>query len=141
MAAKKKMKAPSKRANSPRYKAKRAPNSSSTRSNSTSNHRSSIRRSNKKKKRVHGAPALVEIVAFEPHGLGSGTGGQAGDLQGLSGAQRAASESVEELLEEGNAFEAEFVKGVEDADDADEVEVESHEVSEDDVPGEYLEQR
>jgi hypothetical protein len=48
---------------------------------------------------------------------------------------------VEELLEEGNAFEAEFVKGVEDADDADEVEVESHEVSEDDVPGEYLEQR
>lgn len=86
-----------------------------------------------------GAPALVEIVAFEPHGLGSRTAGQAGDLQGLSAVQRAASESVEELLEEGNAFEAEFVKGVEDADDADEVEVASHEVPEDDVPEEYLE--
>jgi N-acetylmuramic acid 6-phosphate (MurNAc-6-P) etherase len=50
----------------------------------------------------------------------------------------AAPESVDELLEEGNAFEAEVVEGVEDADNADEREVKSHEVLEDDVPDEYL---
>jgi len=44
---------------------------------------------------------------------------------------------VDELLEEGNAFEAEAVKGVEDAPDADEGEVRTHEVPEDDVPDEY----
>jgi len=45
---------------------------------------------------------------------------------------------VDELLEEGNAFEAEVVKGVEDAEDADEGEVRTHEVPQDHVPGEYL---
>ena len=42
------------------------------------------------------------------------------------------------MLEEGNAFEADVVKGVEDAGNADEKEVRTHEVPEDDVPGEYL---
>jgi hypothetical protein len=37
----------------------------------------------------------------------------------LSNVAGADSESVDELLEEGNAFEAEVVKGVEDAGDAD----------------------
>jgi hypothetical protein len=46
---------------------------------------------------------------------------------------------VGELLEEGNAFEAEVVKGIEDVPDADEGEVRTHEVPEDDVPEEYLE--
>ena len=44
---------------------------------------------------------------------------------------------MDELLEEGNAFEAEVVKGVEDAPDADQGEVRTHELPEDDVPGEY----
>jgi len=48
------------------------------------------------------------------------------------------SESVEELLEEGNASEAEAVQGVESALDADQGEVQTHEVPEDDVPQEYL---
>lgn len=48
------------------------------------------------------------------------------------------SESVEELVEEGNVFEAGVVTGVEEADDADEREVHTHEVPEDDVPEEYL---
>ena len=65
---------------------------------------------------------------------------QAGDLQGLSDVEGAASESVDELLEEGNAFEADVVSGVEDADDSDEKEVHTHEVPEDDVPGEYLDE-
>jgi hypothetical protein len=105
-----------------------------------SRRKSSIRRATKKKTRPRGRPALVDLVSFEPRGLGARSGGQAGDVQGLSGVEGAASESVEELLEEGNAFEAEIVKGVEDAENADEIEVETHEVPEDDVPEEYRDQ-
>jgi len=90
------------------------------------------------KKRERGKSEIVDTVTFEPVGLGARSGGQSGDLQGLSNAGRANSESVDELLEEGNSFEAEVVKGVEDAGDADEGEVHTHEVPEDDVPGEYL---
>ena len=60
------------------------------------------------------------------------------DFQGLSRAQQADSESVEELVEEGNISEAGAVAGVEEADDEDTREVHTHEVSEDDVPDEYL---
>lgn len=63
---------------------------------------------------------------------------EAGDLQGLSNHAMANSESVEELLEEGNAFEAEAVQGVETARDADQSEVKTKEVPENDVPQEYL---
>src|SRR5271168_4382967 len=91
------------------------------------------------KKSSRGKSQDVETVTFEPKGLGARSGGQSGDLQGLSNRERAGSESVDELLEEGNAFEAEVVKGVEDALDADEGEVHTHEVPEDDVPEEYLE--
>jgi hypothetical protein len=66
------------------------------------------------------------------------SGLESGDLQGLSNVESADSESVDELLEEGNAFEAGIVAGVESADDADEKEVHTHEVPEDDVPREYL---
>jgi len=83
-----------------------------------------------------GKSEVVETVVFEPAGLGARSGGQSGDLQGLSNRRGANSESVDELLEEGNAFEAEVIKGVEDA--GDEGEVHTHEVPEDDVPGEYL---
>jgi hypothetical protein len=90
------------------------------------------------KKPVRGKSQVVETVAFEPAGLGARSGGQSGDLQGLSNRRGASSESVDELLEEGNAFEAEIVKGVEDADDSEESEVHTHEVPEDEVPGENL---
>jgi len=68
------------------------------------------------------------------------SGQQSGDLQGLSNVERADSESVDELLEEGNAFEADVVAGVEEADNADQREVHTHEVPEDDVPKEYLDE-
>ncbi len=86
------------------------------------------------KKRVRGKSQTVDTVAYAPEGLGARSGGQSGDLQGLSNLAGANSESVDELLEEGNAFEAEVVKGVQDA--GDEGEVHTHEVPEDDVPGE-----
>lgn len=66
------------------------------------------------------------------------SGSQSGDLQGLSRVEQADSESVDELVEEGNVFEAGAVAGVEEADNADEREVHTHEVPEDDVPEEYL---
>jgi hypothetical protein len=68
------------------------------------------------------------------------SGGQSGDLQGLSNVDQADSESVDELLEEGNAFEADVVAGVEEAGDSEGREVHTHEVPEDDVPGEYLDE-
>jgi hypothetical protein len=80
----------------------------------------------------------LEVEAFEPQEVRAGSAGQSGDLQGLSNVEGADSESVDELIEEGNAFEADVVAGVERADAADEKEVRTHEVPEDDVPGEYL---
>ena len=47
---------------------------------------------------------------------------------------------MEELVEEGQSFEAEVIAGVEDAPDADEGEVRTKQVPEDDVPSEYLNQ-
>ena len=83
----------------------------------------------------------VDTVAFALEGLGARSGGQSGDLQGLSNVQSADSKSVDELLEEGNAFEADAVKGVEDAEEADGEEARTHQVPQDDVPGEYLHKR
>lgn len=60
------------------------------------------------------------------------------DFQGLSRAEQADAESVDELVEEGNVFEAGAVAGVEEADAEDTREVHTREVPEDDVPEEYL---
>ena len=68
------------------------------------------------------------------------SGLQSGDLQGLSNVESVDSESVDELLEEGNAFEAGVVSGVEDSAERDGKEVRTREVPEDDVPGEYLDE-
>jgi len=87
---------------------------------------------------ARGKSQSVATTSFEPAGLGARSGGQSGDLQGLSNNAEADSESVDELIQEGNSFEAEVVEGVEDAPDADEGEVHTHEVPEDDVPEEYL---
>lgn len=70
-------------------------------------------------------------------GLGPEAGGQSGDIEGLSRAETADSESVEELIEEGQAWEAGVVSGVEGAGDG---EVVTREVPEDDVPQEYLDE-
>jgi N utilization substance protein A len=91
-----------------------------------------------RRKRVRSEHQSVDTVAFALEGLAARSGGQSGDLQGLSNVQGADSESVDELLEEGNAFEADAVKGVEDAEDADAEEARTHQVPQDDVPREYL---
>jgi len=70
--------------------------------------------------------------------LGPDAAGQSGDIQQLNDTPEADSESVEELIEEGNAFEADAIQGVEDAEDPDVSEVRTRQVPEDDVPSEYL---
>jgi hypothetical protein len=80
----------------------------------------------------------AETLGFSAKGPTAHEGGQSGDLQGLSNLEAADSESVVELLVEGNAFEAAVVAGVEDAGNTEPSEVRTHEVLEDDVPREYL---
>jgi len=72
---------------------------------------------------------------------GASSAGQSGDTQGLSNIEYVDSESVRELLEEGQSFEAEAIMGVENAPDADVSEVHLKQVREDDVPQEYLDQQ
>lgn len=90
------------------------------------------------KKRIREESHSLDMVTVALEDLEIISGEQSGDLQGLSNVECASSENVDELLEEGNAFEAEVVMGVEDAEDADEVEVRTHEVPQDHVPAEYL---
>src|SRR5438128_3606901 len=73
----------------------------------------------------------------KPNELGPDSAGQSGDIQQIPNVADADSESVEELIEEGNAFEADAVYGVENAKDADVSEVTTRQVPEDDVPGDY----
>lgn len=79
----------------------------------------------------------LDAATLRRRGFGARSAGQSGDTQGLSNLEEADSESVEELIEEGQSFEASVVAGVEDA-DADQREVRSKQVREDDVPREYL---
>jgi hypothetical protein len=65
-----------------------------------------------------------------------GSAGQSGDDMGLSEDEGAGSESVAELVDEGQFFEAEAVSGAERP-YPDEGEVRTREVPEDDVPSEY----
>jgi hypothetical protein len=73
--------------------------------------------------------------------LGPESAGQSGDTQGLFNDDEADSESVRELLEEGQSFEASILSGIENAPLADEGPVRTRQIAEDDVPGEYLESR
>ena len=78
-------------------------------------------------------------VLTKEKGGGTGSAGQSGDTQGLSDRAEAGPASVEELVEEGQSYEAEAIGGVEDAPDADIAEVHTKQFPEDDVPPEYLE--
>jgi len=64
-------------------------------------------------------------------GRGARTAGQSGDVEGLSDAESVDSESVEELAEEGQDYEAELVDAVENAPEPDEAELDA-EIPEDD---------
>ena len=104
---------------------------SAPRSRSASRAKSRVRRGGEspgRRARIH------QGVALE-------SGGQSGDIQGLSNVEDVDSESVSELVEEGQAFEAGIVAGVENAPDADQGGVRTEEVPEDDVQPEYRDYR
>jgi hypothetical protein len=90
-----------------------------------------------KKQHDEGIRTYGTVPAKETRG-GPGSAGQSGDTQGLSDVEEAGSESVLELVEEGQSFEAEVISGVENAPDPDVAEVHTRQVPEDDVPSEYL---
>jgi len=92
-----------------------------------------------KKQQDEGSRTYSTPPAANDKGLGPGSAGQSGDTQGLSDVAEADSESVQELVEEGQSFEAEVISGVEDAPDPDVAEVRTKQIREDDVPPEYLE--
>jgi hypothetical protein len=82
--------------------------------------------------------SLDVVIPSTPRGLGAHSAGQSGDTQGLSNVEETDSESVEELVEEGQDFEAAAVAGIEEA-EASQGEVRTKQLPEDDVPREYLE--
>ena len=71
---------------------------------------------------------------------GPDSAGQSGDLQGLSGSEEADNESVRELIEEGQFYEASLVDAVENAPSAEEGPLRPRRRTEDDLPPEYADQ-
>ena len=59
----------------------------------------------------------LEEIEHHRGQVGPDSAGQSGDTQGLSATADAAAESVEELVDTGQDFEAAFTEGVEDAAD------------------------
>jgi hypothetical protein len=79
----------------------------------------------------------VESVQLKHRARAAAAQAGSGDFGGVSVVEGADSEGPEELLEEGQTFEAGIMSGVENAPDADQGEVRTHEVPQDDVPEEY----
>ncbi len=79
----------------------------------------------------------LETVQLKRRARAAAAGEGGGDFGGVSVVEGADSESPEELLEEGQTFEAGIVSGVENAPDPDQGEVRTHEVPQDDVPEDY----
>jgi hypothetical protein len=139
MAAKKKVKKKQAKSKPRARKKTPAKRTAAKRKTSKKSVKTTARKAKKASKRqVRKRSQTVDVAFSGARQVRPSSGQQSGDLQGLSRAEGADSESVDELLEEGNPFEAEVVTGVEDADDTDEKEVHTHEVPEDDVPEEYL---
>ena len=61
--------------------------------------------------------AQLDEQGTDPGQVGPDSAGQSGDMQGLSQEADAADESVEELADTDQAYEAGIVQGIEDADD------------------------
>lgn len=71
--------------------------------------------------------AQPDELGNDPAQVGPDSAGQSGDLQGLSEIEDEDDESVEELADDDQAFEADAVEGVEDAADHPERPTHTHE--------------
>ena len=88
---------------------------------------SELRSANLSRGFYEGKVELEDGSPIDPRGIGSEAAGQSGDLQGLSEVEGSESESVEELVEDGQDYEAEVVAGVERAGDSPDSGVPIHE--------------
>jgi hypothetical protein len=77
----------------------------------------------------HGIPVYGSVEPAPSVDLGPDSAGQSGDLQGLSNSPEADSESVAQLLAEGQSYEASIIQGLEDAGDDETKELETSEDS------------
>jgi len=103
--------------------------------------RSAAKKKTARKKAARGRREITNPVSpVGLRGLGAASGGQSGDTQGLSRRDYDDSESVEELIEEGQYLEAEAVSGVENAPDADHGARRTRQFPEADVPEDYREE-
>jgi len=80
------------------------------------------------------------VVETRDKGTGPGSAGQSGDTQGLPDVAEADSESVEELVEEGQYAEADLILGMEETERGDPKPLKTKQRPQDDVPTEYLNQ-
>jgi len=80
--------------------------------------------------------SITPVNAQSPE-TGAAAAGQSGDLQGLPGLEDAENESVRELVEEGQFYEASLVDAVENAPSPDSGPLRMHKRPEDDLPPEY----
>ena len=71
--------------------------------------------------------AKLDELGDDPGQVGADSAGQSGSTQGMSPDADAADESVEELVETDQAYEAGIIEGVEEADDHPERPVHTHE--------------
>jgi hypothetical protein len=69
------------------------------------------------KRKLRNDEAQIDELGNDPKELASDSAGQSGDAQGLPQTADADEESVEELAETDQAYEAEAVDGLEDAAD------------------------
>ena len=92
------------------------------------------RKAARRERLSRGVHSVGNDIAVMSVGPGSGTAGQSGDIQGLSDVETADSESVRELVEDGQDYEAGIIDGIENAPDADQGEIKTREVPEDEIP-------
>jgi len=74
------------------------------------------------------------VVEERPKGTGPTSAGQSGDTQGLSDIAETNSESVTELVEEGQFLEAELVRGMEESSAGEPKELRTRQLPPDSVP-------
>ena len=80
---------------------------------------------------------VTQVRKAPPPETGAAAAGQSGDLRGLPGSEESENESVRELAEEGQFYEASVVDAVENAAPAGAGPLRTHRRPEDDLPPEY----
>lgn len=82
-------------------------------------------------KQIDPTQRIYSTVPAPEKGKGPGSAGQSGDTQGLSEVAESNAESITELVEEGQYFEAAVISGVEEASEAEVEAVHTKQVQED----------